>query len=132
MKTFSIKTKGLTDAIDITEKVQDSLPKNKNGLVNVFVKGSTASISIIEGDPNLYEDLKEALEVFSPYKKDWKHHQTWENDDNGASHLRATMFGPSETVPFQDGKLLLGQWQRIVLIDFDTGPRTREVVITQT
>ncbi len=128
MKSFSVKTKGWTDIIDITGQIEDTLPK-KEGVVTVFVKGSTASISVIEADPNLYEDMKEALEVFAPYKKDWKHHKTW-GDDNGAAHIRATMFGPSETVPFQNGKLLLGQWQRIVLIDFDTSSRTREIIVS--
>lgn len=131
MKTFSVKTKGLTDVIDITKKVQESLPKNnvKEGVVTVFIKGSTAAIAVIEGDPNLYEDMREVLENIAPYKKDWKHHKTW-GDDNGAAHIRATMFGPSETIPYDAGKLLLGQWQRIVLIDFDTGPRTREIIVS--
>lgn len=128
MKTLSVTTKGSTDVTDVTKRIEDLLPKNKNGVVNVFVKGSTAAISIIEGDPNLYEDMKEALEDFAPYKKNWKHHQTW-GDDNGAAHLRATLFGPSETIPFENGKLILGQWQRVVLIDFDTRARTREVVL---
>lgn len=130
VKTLSYNTKGLTDVIDITHDVEKHLEKNKSGIVNVFVKGSTASIAVIEGDPNLYEDMRESLEIFAPYKKDWKHHQTWEGDDNGASHLRATIYGPSETIPFQDGKLVLGTWQRVVLIDFDTRPRTREVVVS--
>lgn len=129
MKTFSVKTKGLTDIIDITDQIEKDLPQ-KEGVMTAFVKGSTASISVIEADPNLYEDMKEALEVFAPYKKDWKHHQTWEGDDNGAAHLRATIVGPSVVVPYENGKLILGQWQRVVLIDFDTGPRTREVVIS--
>ena len=128
MKTFSIKTKGWTDIIDITAHIEKNLPK-KEGVATVFVKGSTASISVIEADPNLFEDMKEALETFAPYKKDWKHHQTW-GDDNGGAHIRATMFGPSETIPYDAGKLLLGQWQRVVLIDFDTRARTREVIVS--
>ncbi len=129
MKTFSVSTKGHTDVIDISTRIESLLPKSKSGVVTVFVSGSTAAISAIEADPNLYEDLKDVLEKIAPYKKDWKHHKTW-GDDNGAAHIRATIFGPSETIPFENGKLLLGQWQKIVLIDFDTGPRTREVIVS--
>lgn len=131
MKTFSVKTKGFTDIIDITGQIEELLKKEsvKSGVVTVFVQGSTAAVSAIEADPNLYEDMRKVLENIAPYKKDWKHHKTW-GDDNGAAHIRATMFGPSETIPFENSKLLLGQWQRIVLMDFDTGPRTREVVVS--
>ena len=103
--------------------------KFENGVVNLFIIGSTASVTTSEADENLYQDLKEVLEKIAPYKKDWRHHQTW-GDDNGASHLRASLIGPSLTVPVVNGKLFLGSWQRIVLIDFDTKPRRREIVFT--
>ncbi|MBM3282914.1 YjbQ family protein [Candidatus Gottesmanbacteria bacterium] len=131
MIQFYIKTKGDTDIIDITNKVSEIVSQEKvsAGVVNVFVKGSTAVLTTIEADENLYNDLREVLEKIIPVKKDWRHHQTW-GDDNGGSHLRAAFFGPSLTVPVTDGKLILGTWQKIVLIDFDTTPRQREITVS--
>lgn len=131
MRTISVKTKGFTDIIDITDHIQKviSAQKLSDGVAHLFVVGSTAGLTTIENDPNLYEDFKEVFENIAPYKKDWQHHKTW-GDDNGATHIRASLVGPSLTVPFHNKKLLNGTWQKIVLIDFDTSPRTREVVIS--
>ncbi len=131
MKTLRIKTKGRTDIIDITDFIQKEVKKEnmETGLVFLFVLGSTASLTTMETDENLYQDLKEVLEKIIPYRKDYRHHLTW-GDDNGASHLRATLFGPSLTIPIKNGRLYLGTWQRIVLIDFDTREREREIVIS--
>lgn len=131
MQTLEISTKGYTDIIEITDKVQEIIDKEKmkDGVCHLFVIGSTAALSTCEDDGNLYEDIKEVLEEMTPYGRDWKHHRTW-HDDNGAAHVRATMFGPSLTVPVENGRLLLGTWQKIVLIDFDTGPRTRKITVT--
>ncbi|MFN7088880.1 MAG: secondary thiamine-phosphate synthase enzyme YjbQ [Candidatus Paceibacteria bacterium] len=128
--TFTINTKGHSDVIDITDQVQQELKRSQiqHGAVLIFVKGTTAAVTIIEADPNLYDDLKEFFEQIAPINKDYKHHITW-HDDNGGAHIRAVLIGPSLTVPFQNGKLELGQWQRIVLIDFDTKPRQREIVV---
>lgn len=130
MKRLTIKTKGWTDIIDITDEVQNEINElqKAEGLVHLFVIGSTASLTTIESDENLFEDVVDVLEQLAPYKKNWKHHKTW-RDDNGAAHIRATLIGPQLTVPFFKGKLLLGTWQKIVLIDFDTRPRTREIII---
>jgi len=131
MASIFIKTKGETDIIDITDLVEEELEKKqvkKNGIVSLFVVGSTASLTTIEADDNLYQDLRELLEKIAPYKAPYKHHQTW-GDDNGAAHLRASLIGPSLIVPVKDGKLKLGTWQRIVLIDFDTRPRQREILV---
>jgi len=130
MKNLQIQTKGSTDIIDITKKVQDLVDKEKftSGLVHLFVIGSTASLTTSEDDPNLYQDLKEILEKLAPYKKDYHHHQTW-GDDNGAAHLRASLLGPDLTVSVTNGKLFLGTWQKIILIDFDTKTRTREILV---
>ncbi len=130
MKTITVNTKGLTDIIDITSLVQKELEKEKikDGLVHLFVIGSTASLTTIEDDENLFADFKEMLEKIAPYKKDYLHHQTW-GDDNGAAHLRASLLGPSLTIPVVNGKLFLGTWQRIVLVDFDTRPREREIIV---
>lgn len=130
MRTFSVKTKGFTEIINITSFVRKEVEREKidEGIVFLFVLGSTAALTTIEDDENLYRDLKEMLEKIAPYKRDYYHHQTW-GDDNGASHLRASLFGPSLIVPVKNNKLYLGTWQRIVLIDFDTAPREREIVI---
>lgn len=127
---FTIQTKGNTDIIDITDKISQVVAKhNITGAALVFVNGSTASVTTIENDNNLYDDFRDLLNSLIPIDKDWKHHRTW-NDDNGGSHLRASLFGPSVTIPLVNGKLVLGTWQKIVLIDFDTSPRTREITVT--
>lgn len=131
MIVLSFKTKGFTDIIDITDEVQKKIRENgfEEGVVHLFVLGSTAGLTTIEADENLYQDLKEILEKIIPYKKNYHHHQTW-GDDNGAGHLRASLFGPSLSLPVKSGKIFLGTWQRIVLIDFDTRERVRELIIT--
>jgi secondary thiamine-phosphate synthase enzyme len=83
----------------------------------------------MEFEPNLVEDMKEAVERIVPSGVKYRHRETW-NDDNGKSHVRATLMGPGITVPFRDGKLLLGTWQQIVLIDFDVPARKRDVIVT--
>jgi secondary thiamine-phosphate synthase enzyme len=102
--------------------------KAKEGCVNVFCCGSTAIVSTIEHEPNLVEDVKDALQKIAPYHGNYRHHETW-GDDNGAAHVRATIMGPGITVPFSKGKLILGTWQQIAVLDFDTRPREREVVV---
>lgn len=126
----SIKTKGNCDIIDITDNVRVNLltHKLKQGNATVFVVGSTASISTIEYEPGLKKDLPEILEKFIPSKQKYHHNNTW-GDHNGHSHLRSTLFGCSQTIPFAGGELLLGTWQQIILIDFDERPRTRKVVV---
>jgi secondary thiamine-phosphate synthase enzyme len=127
---ITVGSQGRGDVIDITDKVTEIIAKSKakEGFVNVFCCGSTASVSTIEYEPNLVEDVKEALGKIAPYGKGYKHHETW-GDDNGAAHVRATIMGPGITVPFSKGKLLLGTWQQVVVLDFDTKPREREVVV---
>jgi secondary thiamine-phosphate synthase enzyme len=133
MEVLHFKTKGLTDIVDITDEVQKVINKKNfsQGVVYLFVLGSTAALTTIEADDNLYQDLKELLEKIIPYQKNYHHHKTW-GDDNGASHLRASLFGPSLSVPVKSGKLFLGAWQRIVLIDFDTREREREIILSLT
>jgi secondary thiamine-phosphate synthase enzyme len=130
MKLIHISTRGHTDIIDITSKVQQIIDdKNfRNGVVHLFVIGSTASLSTCENDENVFEDLREILNQIAPYDKNWKHHKTWE-DDNGAAHIRATILGPSLSIPVEGGKLVLGTWQHIILLDFDTKPRKRDIVV---
>lgn len=131
MEVLYFKTKGYSDIIDITQEIQKLIDKKKfnQGVVHLFILGSTASLTTIEADENLYHDLKEILDKIIPYQRNYHHHKTW-GDDNGASHLRASLFGPSLSVPVKSGKLFLGTWQRIVLIDFDTREREREVIVS--
>lgn len=124
------KTEGTCDVVNITAKVQEQIQREKiqRGLATLFVSGSTAALTTIEYEPGLVTDLKELLEKFIPSNKRYHHDDRW-GDDNGFSHLRASLFGPSLQIPIEDGRLLLGTWQQIVLLDFDNRPRTREVVI---
>lgn len=126
----SLSTRGHTDIVDITSEVSTILRKHemKNGTLTVFVPGSTAGISSIEYEPGLIQDLPEAFEKFAPVNFSYQHDKTW-GDGNGYAHVRAALLGASFTVPFKDGRLLLGTWQQIVLIDFDNRSRQREIVI---
>jgi secondary thiamine-phosphate synthase enzyme len=122
--------KGFSDIKDITGLVTETVSnsKIKNGIVTVFATGSTASISTVEYEPALVEDIRERLEVIAPRTMHSRHSETW-GDDNGFSHIRATVMGPGITVPFTDGKLELGTWQQIVVIDHDNRPRSRTISI---
>lgn len=124
------KTQGTCDIIDITGKVQELIATEKirDGLVTLFVSGSTAALTTIEFEPGLIQDLKELFEKLIPSDKKYHHDDRW-GDDNGFSHLRASLVGPSLQVPIEAGKILLGTWQQIVLVDFDNRPRTREVSV---
>lgn len=128
-KSIQLSTKGNTDLVDITGDVEALLGKSRvrDGIITLFVVGSTAALSTIEYEPGLVKDIDIALEKVAPKGADYEHHKTW-GDDNGNSHVRATLMGPSLVVPFEDGKMPLGTWQQIVFIDFDTRPRTRQIV----
>jgi secondary thiamine-phosphate synthase enzyme len=98
-----------------------------SGIVNVFVVGSTAAVTTIEFEPGAVGDLNRLFEAIAPRHDEYRHHLRW-GDDNGSSHVRAALLGPSLTIPFADHKLLLGTWQQIMLLEFDTRPRKREIV----
>ena len=127
---ISVSSKGNRDMIDITPGIRNAITKAgvRSGIVTVFVPGSTAAITTIEFEPGLTRDMDEFLEKLIPYKYDYSHHQTW-HDDNGSSHLQAAMLGPSVTIPVVNGALTLGTWQQVVLIDCDTRPRSRKIVV---
>ena len=127
---IEISTRGHTDIIDITQQVEQVLgeSKLKNGNLTVFVSGSTAGITSIEYEPGLLRDIPEAFERLAPTGVTYHHDATW-GDGNGYAHVRAAMLGSSFTVPFDNGKLLLGTWHQIVVIDFDNRPRKRNVVV---
>jgi secondary thiamine-phosphate synthase enzyme len=124
------KTAGFCDIIDITAKVNEHLEKEKiqNGLATLFVSGSTAALTTIEHEPGLIQDLKEFVETIMPSDRRYHHDDRW-SDNNGFSHLRASLFGPSLAIPIEDGRLCLGTWQQIVLLDFDNRARTREITV---
>src|SRR4030043_1365406 len=129
-KKNTLTTKGFSENKKITEEVKKivSLSGIKNGLINVSVIGSTASISTMEYEPALSEDFRQQLEEFIPSDKQTRHSQTW-GDDNGFSHIRATFMGPGITIPLSNGKLILGTWQQIIVIDHDNRLRSRDVFI---
>lgn len=124
-----IKTKGKNDIHDITDKVQAIVTESglKEGSVLCFVSGSTASVTTVEYEPGLIRDIPEALDKIAPMNKSYHHDDTW-HDGNGYAHVRASLMGPSLTIPFSNGKLLLGTWQQIVVIDFDNRPRERAII----
>ncbi len=124
------QTKGQGDIIDLTNDLNKTLQKNEfsEGQLTVFVVGSTASISTIEFESGLVTDMKEAYEKIASRHHDYKHHETW-GCDNGSSHVRATLQGPSLTIPFVNGKMTLGTWQQVVLLEFDTKARERKVIV---
>ena len=130
IESIRISTKGKDDVIDVTGKVLDIIRSSKisNGNVTVFVSGSTASVTTIEYEPGLIKDIKELGERIAPSDIDYAHNETW-GDGNGYSHIRASAIGPSLTVPFEDGKMTLGTWQQIVVIDHDTRSRSRDIVV---
>ena len=127
---LNIKTKGEVDIVDITSDVQKIVSKSKikDGIVCVFVLGSTGSITTVEYEPGLMQDLPAALEKIAPKNIYYKHHETW-HDDNGHSHVRASLMGPSKSFPIKNGKLLHGTWQQLVFIEFDTRPRNRNIIV---
>jgi len=129
-KTFSVESKPETDIIEITEQIAKAVQESaiNSGTITAFVSGSTASITTTEFEPNLNSDLKKAIERLVPSNIGYKHKETW-GDDNGKSHVRASLFKPGLTVPFNDKKLLLGTWQNIIVLDFDVPARKREIIL---
>jgi secondary thiamine-phosphate synthase enzyme len=127
---INVSTKGEVDIIDITDDVQNIIGKSKlkEGIICVFVSGSTATITTIEYEPGLMKDLPRMLQKIVPKGVHYDHHETW-HDDNGHSHVRASLMGPGITVPFKNGKLIHGTWQQIVFVEFDTRPRDRNIVV---
>jgi len=126
-----VRTGGEGDILDITDLVENVVRKSgiKNGVVHVFAIGSTAAISTMEYEPGLKRDLPEALERIAPKNAEYKHHLRW-GDYNGHSHVRATILGPSLSVPVRDGRLILGTWQQIILIELDVRARSRRIMVT--
>ena len=129
-KMIKINSKGENDMVDITDQtliaIQES--KLKDGIVTVFVSGSTGAITTIEYEPGLINDFPKMLNRIVPSDIEYEHDKTW-HDGNGHSHVRASLIGPSLTIPFKDGNLILGTWQQIVFFELDTRSRERRITI---
>lgn len=129
-KQISLSTKGECDIIDITPQIERQLAEAgiSNGVVTIFVSGSTAGVTTIEFEPGLVSDLKSMWQRIIPKGIPYDHDRRW-GDGNGYSHARASLLGASLVVPFNDKRLLLGTWQQVVLVDFDNRPRSRQVIL---
>src|SRR5262245_43431059 len=128
--TLEISTKGQGDTYDVTDAVARAVGKSdvRTGIVTVFVVGSTAGVTTIEFESGALHDLSAVFDELAPRDGEYQHHLRW-GDDNGSSHVRAALLGPSVTIPFRDGELMLGQWQQIAVLEFDTRPRRRQIVV---
>jgi secondary thiamine-phosphate synthase enzyme len=128
---LGVKTKGELDIVNITGEIEKIVSKTgiKNGIANVFVPGSTGAVTTIEYEPGLLKDLPNALERLAPRHAVYEHEKAW-HDGNGHSHVRASIIGPSITIPIRDGALRLGTWQQVVFVELEVRPRTRRLVVT--
>jgi secondary thiamine-phosphate synthase enzyme len=129
-KIIQVRSKGETDIINITGQVSAAIEESniENGIVTVFVSGSTAAVTTIEYEPGLVYDFPEMLSRVAPKGIQYKHDNTW-HDGNGHSHVRASLIGPSLTVPVVDGKMSLGTWQQLVFLELDTRSRNRNIIL---
>ena len=129
-EVLRLKTRAKDEVIDITGEVNTAVSRSgiRDGIACVFVPGSTAAVTTIEHEPGLVSDLQEAMDRLYPKDIRYGHHERW-GDGNGHSHIRASMVGPSITVPVRDGGLVLGTWQQLVFLELDVRPRDREVIV---
>ena len=129
-KEIKINSKGENDLIDITNDAAKILQESKinSGIVTIFVSGSTGALTTIEFEPGLEKDFTAMLERIAPKNIEYGHEQMW-HDGNGHSHVKASLVGPSVTIPFRDGELLLGTWQQIVFVELDTRSRNRTLIV---
>ena len=128
-KIIKFETKGFNDIVDITKEASDFASEFTEGLLNVFVQGSTLSVTTIEYEEGVIEDLKNAISRIAPEDIEYIHNLKW-GDGNGFSHVRSAILGPSISIPINEGLLRLGTWQQIVVIDFDNRPRSRKAFLT--
>ncbi len=125
-----VQTTGKTDVIDVTHQVMGEVGKSnvQDGAATLFIPGSTAALTTIEFESGVINDLKKAIEKMAPEDIYYEHNERW-GDGNGYSHVRAAIFGASLNIPIVEGKITLGMWQQIVLLDFDNSPRERRIVV---
>ena len=128
-KIIKFQTKGFNDIVDITKEASDFASEFTEGLLNVFVQGSTLSVTTIEYEEGVIEDLKNAISRIAPEDIEYIHNLKW-GDGNGFSHVRSAILGPSISIPINEGLLRLGTWQQIVVIDFDNRPRSRKAFLS--
>jgi len=128
--TINLETKGEVDIVNITSYIEKIIDKSKikNGIICIFVPGSTGTITTIEHEPGLLKDFPRALQKIAPKGEKYDHHETW-HDDNGHSHVRASLMGPSITIPLIDKKVVHGTWQQIVFVELDTRNRNRNLIV---
>jgi secondary thiamine-phosphate synthase enzyme len=126
--SISLASKGFNHIIDITGELNDILQRTqlKDGHIIIFVPGATGGLTTIEYEPGLLKDFPEMLDKIAPMGAKYHHDATW-HDGNGFSHLRASLIGPSLTIPFDAGRMTLGTWQQIIFIDFDNRQRQRQL-----
>ncbi len=131
--SLAVETKGHRDMRDITPGVGELVARSRvaTGTAHIFVVGSTAAVGSIEFEPGLCSDLPAQLDRVVPPSREYGHERAW-HDGNGHSHLQATWLGPSLTVPVESGKLVLGTWQQVFLLECDVRPRQRTIVVTVT
>jgi secondary thiamine-phosphate synthase enzyme len=129
-ESISLSTRGNGDIIDMTPQVEQQLVRVgvNNGIVTLFVAGSTAGVTTIEFEPGLIADFKEMWRRLIPENITYAHDRAW-GDGNGHSHIQASLIGASLAIPFSNKRLALGTWQQVVLVDFDNRPRSRRVVV---
>jgi secondary thiamine-phosphate synthase enzyme len=129
-KMVQLRSSIENDIINVTEQISGALKENElqNGIITVFIAGSTAAVTTIEYEPGLRHDFPKMLSRIAPKDIQYHHDDTW-HDGNGHSHVRASLIGPSLTVPFSNGDLILGTWQQIVVIEMDTKPRKRTLTL---
>ena len=128
-KIIKFETKGFNDIVDITKEATDFASEFTEGLLNVFVQGSTLSVTSSEYEEGVIDDLKNAISRIAPEDIEYIHNLKW-GDGNGFSHVRSAILGPSISIPINDGLLSLGTWQQIVVIDFDNRPRSRKAFLS--
>ncbi len=126
--SFEVETELENQMVDITKKVREAASALSDGLATVFVVGSTAAVVTMECEPGLVMDFPAMLERVAPKDVGYEHHRKW-HDANGYSHVKASLLGPSLSIPIVGGELVLGEWQQVVLVELDIRPRTRKVVV---
>jgi secondary thiamine-phosphate synthase enzyme len=129
-KTIALSSNGENHMIDITYQTDEAIKSSKlqDGIVTIFVSGSTASVTTIEYEPGLKKDFPKMLARVAPREIEYEHDNTW-HDGNGHSHVRASLIGPSLTVPFKNKSLMLGTWQQIIVLEMDIRPRNRKIIL---
>ena len=129
-RTINVSSNGENDMIDITHQIDEAMKATilQDGIVAIFVTGSTAAVTTIEYEPGLKKDFPKMLARIAPSEIEYEHDNTW-HDGNGHSHVRASLIGPSLTVPFNNKDLMLGTWQQIILLELDTKPRERKIIL---